>query len=315
MGHQMRVAGSATIFTLALSILGSAPRSFAQGTAQDRAAETVRSAKTVFVVNGGSNDNFLNVIPGDANTCYNEFFTSLAGSRRFRMLDDPAAADLILVIRCSQAVDYERSASRNRLWDEVDDAPLVSLAVFTPGTQQPLYAITQPAGRGSNIPKGKVAFANSINALTAKLLELGSSPPALPSPDALLAGAGPVPARIPAAKRLYVTADRKNSAVDPTSTLAPFSAALKATDRYSLVSTSQDADLVLNVSFDTVMVVRICEPGTQQLLWTLSDPSRNIDPKGNKGHLNREVAGMAAAFEALGKQKGKAATDDVHGQN
>ena len=60
----------------------------------------------------------------------------------------------MLVIRCSQAVDYERSDSRYRLWDEVDGAPLVSLAILTPGIQQPLYAITQPAGRGSNIPKG-----------------------------------------------------------------------------------------------------------------------------------------------------------------
>ena len=29
----------------------------------------------MFVINGGSDNNFLNVIPGDANTCYNEFFT------------------------------------------------------------------------------------------------------------------------------------------------------------------------------------------------------------------------------------------------
>lgn len=143
-----------------------------------------------------------------------------------------------------------------------------------------------------------MAFADSINTLTAKLLWLGSGPPALPSPDTLLAGIGPVPVRTPAAKRLYVVADRKDSPVDPTSLIAPFSAALQA-------STPQDADLVLNVAFDSVMVVRICEPSTQQLLWTLSDPSRNFDPKGNKGHLDREVARVTAAFETLGKQEDK----------
>lgn len=57
--------------------------------------------------------------------------------------------------------------------------------------------------------------------------------------------------------------------------------------------------MALEVAFDSVMVVRNCEPATQQLLWTLSDPSRNMDPKGKKGHLAREVDGVAAAFEAL----------------
>jgi len=178
--------------------------------------------KKVFVVNGGTNNSFLNVIPGDANTCYNEFFTSLAGSGRFTMLNDPATADLLLVIRCEQRVDYERSASMNRLWDEVDYAPLVSLAVFTPGAQQPLYAITQPAGRASNVPKGKVAFANSINGITARLLALSSSSPKLPSADTLITGTGPVPAKIQTGKRLYVAVDSQNSAVDPTSIIAPF---------------------------------------------------------------------------------------------
>lgn len=265
--------------------------------------QAITAARTVFVVNGGTNDSFLNVIPGDANTCYNEFFTSLAGSGRFTILNDPAKADLLLMIRCTQDVDYERSASKSRLWNEIDGAPLVSLTLFTPGAKQPLYTITQPAGRASNIPKGNVAFANSINGITASLLALSSSSQKLPSADALVAGTGPVPSRIGAAKRLYVVPDPQDSSSDPTSLIAPFSAALQAGGRYIIASTPQDADLTLEVAFDSVMVVRICDPATQQLLWTLSDPKRNMDPQGKKGHLEREVAGVAAAFEALGKSQ------------
>jgi hypothetical protein len=120
-------------------------------------------------------------------------------------------------------------------------------------------------------------------------------------PDTLMTGTGPVPAKIPTAKRLYVALDSQNSSFDPTSLIAPFSAALQASGHYVITSTPQDADLTLEVAFDGVMVVRIFEPATQQLLWTLSDPTRNMDPKGNKGHLQREVDGVAAAFEALGK--------------
>jgi hypothetical protein len=301
----MLSAVSAVALGLAIAIAGSGFPVSAQKTPQTApptaVVKAVTGAKTVFVVNGGTDNSFLNVIPGDANTCYNEFFTSLAGSGRFTMLKDPATADLLLVIRCSQDVDYERSASKYRLWDEIDGAPLVSLAVFTPAAKQPLYAITQPAGRASNIPKGKVAFAISINGITAKLLALSSSSPQLPSADTLMTGTGTVPAKIPTAKRLYVALDSQNSSADPTSMIAPFSAALKASGRYVLTPTVQDADLTLNVAFDSVMVIRICDPATQQLLWTLSDPTRNMDPKGNKGHLQREVDGVAAAFEALGK--------------
>ena len=300
----MPFAVSAVVLTLAVAAAGSGFPASAQKTPQNApptaVVEAVTGAKTVFVVNGGTDNSFLNVIPGDANTCYNEFFTSLAGSGRFTMLNDPATADLLLVISCSQEVDYERSASKYRLWDEIDGAPLVSLAVFTPGAQKPLYAITQPAGRASNVPKGKVAFANSINGITANLLALSSSSPKLPSADELMTGTGPVPAKIPTAKRLYVAKDAQNSSFDPTSIIAPFSAALQATGHYVITSTPQDADLTLEVAFDGVMVVRIFEPAPQQLLWTFSDPTRSVDPTRKKGNLQREVNGVAAAFEALG---------------
>jgi hypothetical protein len=301
----MRFAVCAVILAFAVATAWSGSSACAQRTPPHArptvAVEALTHAKKVFIVNGGTNDSFLNVIPNNANTCYNEFFTSVVGSGRYTMLNDPATADLLLVIRCAQGVDYERSASRKRLWDEVDYDPIISLAVFRPGAQQPVYAMTQPAGRGSNVPKGRVAFANSINSITAGLLALNPTSPKLPSADALIAGKGPVPARIPAAKRLYVAADLQNSNGDPTSLIAPFSAALQTSGRYVLSSTPKGADLVLEVSFDSVMVVRICDPGTQQLLWTLSDPSRNMDSKGKKGHLTREVAGVAAAFQALGK--------------
>jgi hypothetical protein len=57
------------------------------------------AAKTIFVSNAGSDGLFPDTFSGDSNRAYTEFYAALKSSGKYKLVDDPAQADLVLELR------------------------------------------------------------------------------------------------------------------------------------------------------------------------------------------------------------------------
>jgi hypothetical protein len=138
----------------------------------------VTAAKKIFVSNLGEARDFANDIPGGVNVTYNEFCAALKQWGYFQLVDSPAQADLVFEIQGTEQipdVEHRGIGSQNKDYSVTRHPPLLNLTILD--TQQHvLYQIVLPAGRAGNIPKGKIAFAQSIDALTDQVKALVASP-------------------------------------------------------------------------------------------------------------------------------------------
>jgi hypothetical protein len=134
----------------------------------------VTAAKKIFVSNAGENISFAGDIPGGVNATYSEFYAALKQWGYFQLVDSPAQSDLIFQIRgTEEPPDIENTGKglQNKDYTATNYPPMLELSILDP-SQDLLYKIVLPAGRAGNIPKGKIAFAKSIDALTAQVKAL-----------------------------------------------------------------------------------------------------------------------------------------------
>jgi hypothetical protein len=132
----------------------------------------VTSAKKIFLSNTGADNYFVNDIPGGADVSYTEFYASLKQWGHFQLVDSPAQADLIFDIRGTETCDWNQKGNiTSDHYVQVCSAPKLNLSILDP-SQHLLFKIVLLAGRAGNIPKGKIAFAKSIDALTAQIKAL-----------------------------------------------------------------------------------------------------------------------------------------------
>jgi hypothetical protein len=137
----------------------------------------VTAAKKILVSNAGAENNFVYDIPGGANVSYNELYASLKQWDYFQLVDSPAQAELIFEIRGTETChDVLQGKITDNHYIPVCGSPMLNFSILDPSTQSLLYKIVMPAGRAGNIPKGKIAFAKSIDALTDKLKALVAAP-------------------------------------------------------------------------------------------------------------------------------------------
>jgi hypothetical protein len=144
----------------------------------------VTAAKKIFVSNLGENGQFAHDIPGGVNIAYREFYATLKEWGCFQLVDSPAQADLIFEIQGFEEledIDHTGRGIRNEDYTVTQYPPMLYLSILDP-SQHLLYKIALPAGRAGNIPKGKIAFAKSIDALTDKVKDLVAAPAATKTP-------------------------------------------------------------------------------------------------------------------------------------
>jgi hypothetical protein len=144
----------------------------------------ITATKKIFLSNAGEDAYFVNDIPGGADVSYNELYASLKQWGRFELVNSPFKADLIFEVRGTETCSWNAKERRTLPDNDVQvcAAPMLNLSIVDPSTKGLLYQIVMPAGRGSNIPKGKIAFAKSINVLTDKIKVLVSAPAPLQIP-------------------------------------------------------------------------------------------------------------------------------------
>jgi hypothetical protein len=142
----------------------------------------VTAAKKIFLANAGSSELFTDELTGGANGSYNELYASLKQWGYFQLVDSPAQADLIFKIRSdedideTQVMDWNPHSTSSSYTIMGPRHPKFTLSILDPPTGTVLYQIVSPAGRGSNIPKGKIAFTQSINVLTDKIKAIVTAP-------------------------------------------------------------------------------------------------------------------------------------------
>jgi len=139
------------------------------------------AAKKIFLSNAGADSNFTHDIPGGANVSYNELYASFQQWGHFQLVDSAAQADLVFEIRGAERLADVDHTGRGLSPDDYTVTkypPMLNLSILDPSTKDTLYKIVLPAGRGPNIPKGKIAFTQSIELLTDKIKTLVFEPAA-----------------------------------------------------------------------------------------------------------------------------------------
>ncbi len=252
----------------------------------------VTAAKTVFLSNAGGNDYFNGEISGGPNVAYNELFSSLQQWGYFRLVDSPAHADLIFQVRGVEEMPALQNAAEGRV-SARQFPPRVEVTILDPRSSNGAASSTNPtspipidtisvlAGRGTDVAKGDIAFAQSMEWLTyqiGKLVNLSPRPSGKlnlpstfrPSFETLLRSVGPVPPQVLDARNVFVEDD--SFPRDPY--YKGFLSALKSWGHYHLVGSAKDADVVLHFHDEATngIFVTITPPNSYVILWTITDP-------------------------------------------
>jgi hypothetical protein len=101
----------------------------------------IRSARTVFVSNAGSDSGlFPEPFTGDPSRPYSEFYTWLKAAGHFQLVDDPAAADLVLELQLNAPNGPQ---SPNKPNGASDPLPMLRLVIYDRKTHYVLWAVTE----------------------------------------------------------------------------------------------------------------------------------------------------------------------------
>jgi hypothetical protein len=280
---------SALCLSLAALTLGHATTAPAQAPQQPPPGVMARisSAHKIFLSNAGSDDPFLHDIPNGATIGYNQLYASLQQWGYFQLVDNPAQADLIFQLRGTETAPELESTFSGSIVPH-QHAPMLVLTILAqnpephpdPQALTLLDTITIPAGRAESIPKGNIAFAQSIEGLTYKIGLLMPTHPrtshtllaastARPSFETLAQAIGPIPPQVLNAKSVYLDTD--TSANNPY--LKHLTASLTTWGYYRLVDSPGQADAVFTLrdAPDGVSIT-IHPPNSKAILWTICDP-------------------------------------------
>jgi hypothetical protein len=245
----------------------------------------ITAAKTIFLSNAGGNNYFNGEIPGGPNISYSQLYASLQHWGYFQLVDSPAHADLIFQIHGTELAPNLVQASDGHHVIAQQHQPRLELSILEPSSLVPIDTITTAAGRGTDIPKGTRAFAQSIEWLTYQVSTRVSSPPLAarqfatrdnlrPPLDTLIHFTAPVPTQVLTAKNIYVVNDAHapNSAAD--AYFKGFTSALAKWEHYTLSDTATTADVIFHFHDDEAngTSVTLNDPTTKAILWTITDP-------------------------------------------
>ena len=252
----------------------------------------VTAAKTVFLSNAGANDSFNNEITGGPNVSYNELYAALQQWGYFQLVDSPSHADLIFQIRCTELPPNLAETLDGQHIIAEQHAPHLEVTILDTASNTPVDTITTLAGRGTNIPKGTIAFAQSIEWLTYQISTRVSAPRAdsgqlhsretlRPSFESLIHSEAPIPPQVLNAKTIYL----QNDSPEAERLFKAFTSGLTTWNFYHLADDAQSADLIFHFHSDDAngTYVTLLDPATKVILWTITDPHygfyRQIDSR------------------------------------
>jgi hypothetical protein len=142
-------------------------------TAPGPVPSAIRSAKTIFISNAGSED-FLFPEPfsGPATRGYDEFYGSIKTAGAYTLADDPSAADLVLELALTMQNPGKLKAANSGL----DPLPMFRLVILDRRTHYVLWTITQTIGPAVGQKNHDHNFDAAVGVLTGDFLMLGGHP-------------------------------------------------------------------------------------------------------------------------------------------
>jgi hypothetical protein len=138
----------------------------------------ITSAKKIFVDTVDEDSYFVHDIGGGPNLTYVEFYAALKQWGHFQLVDSYSQADLIFDIEGTEElpdIEHTGRGLQNKDYTTTSYPPMLNLSILTP-SQDLLYKIVLPAGRARKMAKGKITFAQSIDALMDKVKALVAAP-------------------------------------------------------------------------------------------------------------------------------------------
>ena len=264
------------------------------------------SAHKIFLSNAGADDSFLHDIPSGATIGYNQLYASLQQWGYFQLVDNPAHADLIFQLRGTEtAPELESTFSGNIVPHQ--HAPILELTILDPQDLTLLDTVSFPAGRAESIPKGNIAFAQSIEGLTYKIGILVPTPhrashtllaasTTRPSFETLAQAISPIPPQVLNAKNVYVDTDASPN--NPY--LKHFTADLTTWGYYNLVDSADHADVVFTLhDAPNGVSVSIHPPNGKAILWTICDPHYGFYRQGGERRAAALTGNLISEFKKL----------------
>ena len=264
------------------------------------------SAHKIFLSNAGADDSFLHDIPNGATIGYNQLYASLQQWGYFQLVDTPAQADLIFQLRGTEtAPELESTFSGNIVPHQ--HAPILELTILDPQDLTLLDTVSFPAGRAESIPKGNIAFAQSIEGLTYKIGILVPTPhrashtllaasSTRPSFETLAQAISPIPTQVLNAKNVYVDTDASPN--NPY--LKHFTADLTTWGYYNLVDSADHADVVFTLhDAPNGVSVSIHPPNSKAILWTICDPHYGFYRQGGERRAAALTENLISEFKKL----------------
>ncbi len=136
----------------------------------------ILSAQSVFVSNGGSDSGlFPNPFSGDPDRTYQEFYIDLKTAGQFRLVSDPAQADLVLEVRLTAPYGPMNANKQN---GTADPRPMLRLVIYDRKTHFVLWTLTQSIGIAFLQKTHDHNFDDAIACLVTEFLHVAGKPAA-----------------------------------------------------------------------------------------------------------------------------------------
>ncbi|HEU5349969.1 MAG TPA: hypothetical protein VFU55_00110 [Terracidiphilus sp.] len=188
------LAAAAAVASLAFSTAAARAQSPSQSTASDSSAPippAIAAAQTIFLSNAGADSSLFpmslpsgsitdGTYSGDPARGFNEFYSLVAQSGRFKLVSDPSAADLVLELRL-----YAHYSSSH---DAPYPFPSFRLVIRNRRSHYILWTLTQSIETALRQKTADGNFDYAVHGLARQLLQLTGPAPAGSAP------AGPAPA-------------------------------------------------------------------------------------------------------------------------
>lgn len=137
----------------------------------------IRNARTVFVSNAGADSGlFPQPFTGDPNRGYMEFYSNLKATGQFQLVDDPAAADVVVEL---QLTAPSGPSKPNKINGAADPLPMFRLTIWDRKTHFVLWTLTESIDFALTQKSHDRNFDSALDAIVEDFERLtGKTPPA-----------------------------------------------------------------------------------------------------------------------------------------
>jgi len=135
----------------------------------------IRTAKKIFVSNGGADSGlFPSPFSGDPSRGYLQLYAGLKQTGQYDLVDDPAAADLVLELQLTAPNGPTNGSKMNGASDPV---PMFRLAIYDRKTHYVLWTLTQSIPIALFQKSHDRNFDDALTAILRQFVELSSKAP------------------------------------------------------------------------------------------------------------------------------------------